>query len=78
MTLYWAEALANQNTNTELQNHFSKVAEALKANENTIVDNLNSIQGKSIDTDGYYMPDMSIISKEMRPDKIFNQILSQL
>ena len=78
LTLYWAEALENQNTNTELQNHFSKVAEALKANENTIVDNLNSIQGKSIDTDGYYMPDMSIISKEMRPDKIFNQILSQL
>ncbi|HBS11745.1 MAG TPA: NADP-dependent isocitrate dehydrogenase [Flavobacteriaceae bacterium] len=78
LTLYWAEALANQNTNTELQNHFSKVAEALKANENTIVDNLNSIQGKSIDTDGYYMPNMSIISKEMRPDKIFNQILSQL
>jgi len=78
LTLYWAEALASQNTNTELQNHFSKVAKALKASENNIVDDLNSIQGKSIDTDGYYMPDTSIISKEMRPNETFNLILSQL
>ncbi len=78
LTLYWAEELVNQNTNTELQNHFSKVAEALKSNENIIVEHLNNIQGKSINIDGYYMPDASIISKEMRPDEIFNQILSQL
>ncbi len=78
LTLYWAEALANQSSDTELQNHFSKIAQALKDNENSIIENLNSIQGKSIDTNGYYMPDASIISKEMRPNETFNKIINTI
>ncbi|MDY7393749.1 NADP-dependent isocitrate dehydrogenase [Aureibaculum sp. 2210JD6-5] len=78
LTLYWAEALAAQSKDTELQNHFKTVAETLKSNESDIIKHLNEIQGESVDINGYYKPDDKLVSKEMRPNENFNQILNQL
>ncbi len=78
LTLYWAEALAQQNDNTALKMQFSSVAEKLRANENTIIKNLNDIQGKSVNIDGYYNPSDLLISEIMRPDETFNEIISQI
>ncbi|MCL4122684.1 UNVERIFIED_CONTAM: hypothetical protein GTU68_046583 [Idotea baltica] len=78
LTLYWADALALQTKDTELQNHFKTVAETLKASEKEIVNHLNEIQGTSVNIDGYYDTNDSLTENAMRPDNTFNQILSEL
>ncbi|RPE00925.1 NADP-dependent isocitrate dehydrogenase [Aureibaculum marinum] len=78
LTLYWAEALASQSKDVELQNHFKNVAETLKSKESEIVNYLNEIQGEPVDIHGYYKADENLVNKAMRPNDTFNQILSQL
>ena len=78
LTLYWAEALAEQNQDEEFKTSFSKVFDQLSENEQKIVDDLNSAQGKAIDMKGYYFPDESVLAQVMRPSETFNSILSSL
>ena len=76
LALYWAEALANQNKNSELKSEFSTIAKSLRENENRIVSELNTIQGGSINIGGYYKPNENLVNHVMRPSKVFNRILS--
>ena len=78
LAMYWAQELANQTKDIELQELFKPIAIQLSENENDIVEELNSIQGKSVDIDGYYLPNESLTSKAMRPSIKFNSILEQL
>jgi isocitrate dehydrogenase len=78
LALYWAQAIAEQGDDTELQSIFSKVASDLSSNETKIVDELNSAQGKAIDMGGYYDPDLSILAKAMRPSQTLNTIIDSL
>jgi isocitrate dehydrogenase len=78
LSLYWAEALAQQNEDLELKSKFEKVYEELKENENKINDELTSVQGKAADIGGYYMPDNDKVNKVMRPSLIFNSIIDSL
>ena len=78
LALYWAEALANQTENTELQSQFSSIVKDLKENKTTILKELIDVQGKPIDLEGYYLPNNAIVSKAMRPSKTFNQILQNI
>lgn len=78
LTLYWSEALANQNDNMELKNKFSKVYKDLSSLEKTIVEELNSAQGKALDIGGYYHPNEGKLSDAMRPSKSFNSIINSL
>jgi isocitrate dehydrogenase len=57
---------------------FAPLAKALTENEATIVDELNKVQGKPVDIDGYYRPDMALVSKAMRPSATFNAALAEL
>jgi isocitrate dehydrogenase len=75
LALYWAEALANQNKNSELKSEFSTIAKSLRENENRIVSELNTIQGGSINIGGYYKPNENLVNHVMRPSKVFNRIL---
>ncbi len=75
---YWAEALANQSTDKDLQSTFKPISQALNANEYVIVDELNSVQGKSMDIGGYYEPSEELTSKAMRPSQTFNDVLSRI
>ncbi|MCD4820084.1 MAG: NADP-dependent isocitrate dehydrogenase [Candidatus Cloacimonetes bacterium] len=72
LTMYWAEALANQTNDAELQNRFAKLAKELADNETKIVEELNSVQGKTIDIGGYYLPNDELATKAMRPSATFN------
>src|SRR5690554_7864286 len=54
---------------------FGKVAEKLAENESTIVEELNSAQGKPVDIGGYYKPDATKAGEAMRPSKTFNELL---
>ncbi|MEN9341222.1 MAG: hypothetical protein RL178_534, partial [Pseudomonadota bacterium] len=48
LALYWAQALAAQTEDKELQAHFAPLAKQLKDNEEKIVAELSAVQGKSV------------------------------
>jgi isocitrate dehydrogenase len=75
LALYWAEALAAQTKDTELQQRFATVAQALSANEATINAELIAAQGKPVDLGGYYQPDVAKTTAAMRPSATFNAII---
>ncbi len=78
LAMYWADALANQNEDEELAQKFVPVAKALKENEEKIIDELLSAEGKPQDIGGYYMPDDEKAEAAMRPSKTFNKIIDSI
>ncbi len=74
---YWAEALARQTEDTELQKKFAPLAAALAKNESAIIGELTVNQGQAIDIGGYYFPDRALASSAMRPSKTFNELLAR-
>jgi len=73
--LYWAEALAEQTEDAELQAKFAKVAKELEDNESKIVDELIAVQSQEMDIGGYYKPNPELVEKAMRPSATLNAIL---
>ncbi|HEY6612251.1 MAG TPA: NADP-dependent isocitrate dehydrogenase [Pseudomonas sp.] len=78
LALYWAQALAAQSEDLELQAQFTNLAKALADNEETIVAELNGAQGKPVDIGGYYHADPELTSQAMRPSATFNAALAAL
>ncbi|MDJ0849087.1 MAG: NADP-dependent isocitrate dehydrogenase [Myxococcota bacterium] len=78
LALYWARALATQDTDAELAARFAPVAEALTANEAKIVDELNEAQGPAQDLGGYYRPDPERAGRAMRPSATLNGIIDSI
>ena len=78
LTLYWAQALAAQTADPALAARFRALAERLAADEATIVDELNAVQGRPVDIGGYYAPDPGLASAAMRPSPTFNTALTAL
>lgn len=74
---YWAEALATQHSDAELQSKFTPLAEQLATAESTIIEELNAAQGKTVDMGGYYHADPEKLSKAMRPSNTLNHILAK-
>ncbi|PZD77911.1 NADP-dependent isocitrate dehydrogenase [Mesonia sp. K7] len=75
LAMYWAEMLAKQNQDTDLKNHFEKVAAQMQAKENEIMSDLINCQGQPVNIDGYYMPDDKLTSEAMRPSANLNEII---
>jgi isocitrate dehydrogenase len=78
LALYWAQALAGQSKDKEVQARFAKVAQALGDNEAAIVAELNAAQGQPVDIGGYYRPDRGKATQAMRPSATFNAIVDAL
>ena len=78
ISLYWAEALANQTEDTALASEFADVFKKLSENEETISQEFLSVQGKAADVGGYYLPDSEKVSAVMRPSKTFNGIIDAI
>ncbi len=78
LTMYWAEALANQDKDSELKARFAPIAEKLKNNEEKISQELLSAQGSPTDTGGYYMPDDEKTEKVMRPSELLNAVIDAM
>jgi len=76
LAMYWAQALAEQTDDAELKARFSKTAEAMTHQEKTIVAELNGVQGKAVEIDGYYRPDAAKTAKAMRPSASLNAIIA--
>jgi isocitrate dehydrogenase len=78
LALYWAQALAAQTGDPELQARFAPVARELEEKEDTIVEELLAAQGRPVDIGGYYFPDEHMTEKQMRPSPTFNAIIDAL
>jgi len=78
LTLYWAQALAEQDEDSELKALFAPVARQLTDNEAKIVAELNAVQGKPADLGGYYLPNKDMVANVMRPSATLNDIISQI
>ncbi|MDP9902338.1 NADP-dependent isocitrate dehydrogenase [Variovorax ginsengisoli] len=75
LAMYWAQALAEQTEDKELQAHFAPLAKALTENEAKIVEELRVVQGQPVDIGGYYKPDFAKTEAVMRPSATFNAAL---
>ena len=78
LAMYWAQELASQNKDQKLKAQFTEIAKTLKANEEAIINELNTIQGQPVEIEGYYLPNEDLISKAMRPNNTFNEILESI
>ncbi|MDQ0610073.1 isocitrate dehydrogenase [Variovorax sp. W1I1] len=76
LAMYWAQELAAQTDDKELQAKFKKLAETLTANEKKIVDELAAVQGKPVDIGGYYLADPVKFETVMRPSATLNSVLA--
>ncbi len=78
LALYWAQALAEQTKDKDLQARFQPIAQTLAENESKILAELIAAQGQRQDTGGYYRPDFEKTSTAMRPSPTLNAALASL
>ncbi|WP_233233786.1 NADP-dependent isocitrate dehydrogenase [Bordetella sp. LUAb4] len=78
LALYWAQALAEQTEDKDLQAKFAPVAKTLTENEAKIVQELGATQGQPVDIGGYYRPNADKTSKAMRPSATLNAALDSI
>jgi isocitrate dehydrogenase len=75
LAMYWAQALAEQTEDAELQAHFAPLAKKLADGEQQIVAELKAVQGRPADIGGYYLPDAAKAAAIMRPSVTLNAAL---
>lgn len=78
LALYWAQSLAAQEKDLELQAYFKPLAKVLTENEAQIVDELNKVQGEKVNVDGYYFTDSELTAKAMRPSNTLNSSIASI
>jgi len=78
LSLYWAQALAQQTQDKNLAARFAKIAKEMADNEAKISAELVAAQGKPVDVGGYYHPDDAKASKAMRPSQTLNAIVDAI
>jgi isocitrate dehydrogenase len=78
LALYWAQALAEQDEDGDLAARFKPLAERLAADEETIVEELNAVQGSPVEIGGYYRPDPEQVASAMRPSSTLGDALESL
>jgi isocitrate dehydrogenase len=78
IALYWAQALAEQNQNLELQSKFAELAQILADKESQIIQELSAVQGQSVDIGGYYFADPDKANQAMRPSQTLNEAINSL
>ncbi len=75
LALYWAEAIAAQDSDADMKEKFAGLYKQLSENEQTIVQELNAAQGAEVDIEGYYYPEESKTDSAMRPSATLNAII---
>jgi isocitrate dehydrogenase len=78
LSMYWAQELAAQTDDQELQAHFAPLAKALTDNEAQITAEFKAVQGKPVDIGGYYLADADKVKAVMRPSATFNAALKAM
>ncbi|ARU67535.1 isocitrate dehydrogenase (NADP(+)) [Histophilus somni] len=78
LAMYWAQALAVQNKDEQLNRKFESIAQALQENEQQINQELLAAQGTPQNIQGYYHPDSKATAQAMRPSATLNNILAKI
>lgn len=78
LALYWAQNLAAQTKDADLQARFTELAKVLTENEAKISAELIAAQGKPQNIGGYYHPDDQLAAAAMRPSETLNTALAGL
>ncbi|MCG3110636.1 MAG: NADP-dependent isocitrate dehydrogenase [Candidatus Manganitrophus sp. SB1] len=78
LAFYWAQALAEQTQDKDLQARFAKIAKEMEQNEAKILAELKAAQGQKVDLGGYYHSDPEKTSKAMRPSPTLNAIVDAI
>uniref|UniRef100_Q0I541 Isocitrate dehydrogenase [NADP] n=2 Tax=Histophilus somni TaxID=731 RepID=Q0I541_HISS1 len=78
LAMYWAQALAAQNKDEQLNRKFESIAQALQENEQQINQELLAAQGTPQNIQGYYHPDSKATAQAMRPSATLNNILAKI
>ena len=78
LTMYWAEALAAQSEDKQMQERFAKAAKQLIENEAKINGELLGAQRKQVDIGGYYCPDLVKTTNSMRPSRTLKAIIDAI
>ncbi len=78
LALYWAEALAAQDGDTELKAQFAPIAQQLADSADQIVEELLAVQNNAVDIGSYYKPDAILTAAAMRPSTTFNAIIEAI
>ncbi|MFA7624585.1 MAG: NADP-dependent isocitrate dehydrogenase [Pusillimonas sp.] len=78
LVMFWAQALAEQTDDTDLQAKFVQVAKTLTENEARIVAELAAPQGQPVDISGYYRPSTAKVDAAMRPSATLNAAIALL
>ncbi len=78
LALYWAQELAQQSDDAALAEVFGPFAETLAGHEDTIVGELNGVQGSPADIGGYFRPDPEKAERVMRPSATLNEAIDSL
>ncbi|HEY9018141.1 NADP-dependent isocitrate dehydrogenase, partial [Thiomicrospira sp.] len=78
LALYWAQALAKQSQDTQLQQTFKAVAQSMTENEAQILAELKEAQGQPVELGGYYHPNEAKTYAVMRPSATLNRIIDGL
>lgn len=78
LAMYFARALAEQSTDSQISTFFGSVANELESSEQSIRAEFNGAQGKKVDLGGYYKLDDEKCNDIMRPSKAFNAIIEKI
>ncbi len=78
LAMYWAEALATQDKDAEMQARFTPIAKEMKENEAKISDELLTAQGTPANLGGYYLLNDELTEKVMRPSTTLNAIIDAM
>ncbi|MCL8025195.1 NADP-dependent isocitrate dehydrogenase [Nocardioides bruguierae] len=78
LALYWAQEMAKQTADPALAEVFAPLAATMAEQEETIVSELNGVQGKPADVGGYYQPVDEKADDVMRPSATLNAALAAL
>jgi isocitrate dehydrogenase len=78
LAMYWAQELAKQTQDTELNAQFSPIAKQLTENESKIMNELLEVQGKPAPIGGYFHAPTSKINAVMRPSTTLNTIIDSI
>tara|TARA_B100001248_G_scaffold262722_1_gene261588 strand:+ start:26851 stop:29046 length:2196 start_codon:yes stop_codon:yes gene_type:complete len=78
LSMFWAQALSEQNQDSELKECFTEIFERLEAKQNIILEELNNVQGASLNLGGYYYPEEALVEKAMRASPTLNAIIDSI
>lgn len=78
LATHWARCLADQTDDAGLAATFAPVAEALGAAIDTVIAELDVVQGEPVDIGGYFHPDPELVAAAMRPSPTLNAIVDRL